>query len=257
MSDVDGKSSKVAVVTGAGSGIGKHVALRLLGAGYRVVLAGRRAGLLEQAIAEAAEDRRAHALAVPTDVTDPASVDALFARVDTAYGRLDLLFNNAGTSAPGVGFEDLTVEQWRGVIDVNLTGAFLCAQAAYRLMKRQTPQGGRIINNGSISAHAPRPNSAPYTASKHAITGLTKSIALDGRKYGIACGQIDIGNAATDMAARLGEGALQANGTILAEPLMDVKHVADTVLFMDSLPPDANALFVTVMATTMPFVGRG
>ncbi len=257
MGDIGGKASKVAVVTGAGSGIGKHVALGLLDAGYRVVLAGRRAGLLEQTIAEAAEERRAHALAVPTDVTDPESVEALFARVDAVHGRLDLLFNNAGANAPGIAFEDLTFEQWRGVIDVNLTGAFLCAQAAYRQMKRQSPQGGRIINNGSVSAHAPRPHSAPYTSSKHAITGLTKSIALDGRNHGIACGQIDIGNAATDMAARLGTGTLQANGTVQAEPLMDVKHVTDTVLFMDSLPPDANALFVTVMATTMPFVGRG
>ncbi len=252
-----GDLGKVAVVTGAGSGIGRHVAVGLLKAGYRVALAGRRAEWLAQTAAAAGEERAAAALAVPTDVTDPASVDALFARVEAAFGRIDLLFNNAGTNVPGVAFEDLTPDQWHGVLDVNLTGAFLCAQAAYRLMKRQTPPGGRIINNGSVSAQAPRPNSVPYTASKHAITGLTKAISLDGRKHGIACGQIDIGNAATDMAARLGQGTLQANGTILAEPLMDVKNVVDAVLFMDGLPAEANVPFLTVMATTMPLVGRG
>lgn len=251
------KLGKVALVTGAGTGIGKTAALALLGAGYRVVLVGRRFNLLENAISEAPAEQRTRGLPLTADVSDPTSVETLFAKVLDVYGRLDLLFNNAGASAPGIAFEDLSYKQWRNVIDVNLTGAFLCAQAAFRLMKRQSPKGGRIINNGSLSAHAPRPHSAPYTASKHAITGLTKSIALDGREYGIACGQIDIGNAATDMASRLGEGALQANGQIRPEPLMDTKNVADTVLFMDSLPPQANALFVTVMATAMPFVGRG
>ncbi|PWC78838.1 SDR family oxidoreductase [Azospirillum sp. TSH64] len=257
MADTLDKVGKVAVVTGAGSGIGRSVALGLLDAGYRVVLAGHRADRLDATIAQVAERKRTHVLALPIDVADPAAVDALFAEVERVYGRLDLLFNNAGTNVPGVPFEDLSHDQWRSVIDVNLTGAFLCAQAAYRLMKRQSPQGGRIINNGSLSAHAPRPYSAPYTASKHAITGLTKSIALDGRNHGIACGQIDIGNAATDMAAKLGKGALQPNGSVQPEPLMDMKSVTDTVLYMDGLPPQANALFVTVMATTMPFVGRG
>jgi NAD(P)-dependent dehydrogenase (short-subunit alcohol dehydrogenase family) len=247
---------KVAVVTGAGTGIGKAVAIALLKDGYRVVLAGRRREPLEQAIAEAKASGGA-ALAIPTDVSDPESVSALFARTRQTYGRLDLLFNNAGVGAPAINLEDLTVEHWKNVIDINLTGAFLCTQEAIRLMKSQQPRGGRIINNGSISAHAPRPNSAPYTATKHAITGLTKSTSLDGRKYDIACGQIDIGNAATDMAAKMAKGVPQANGEIAIEPLMDVGHVASAVLYMASLPLDANVQFLTVMATKMPFVGRG
>jgi NAD(P)-dependent dehydrogenase (short-subunit alcohol dehydrogenase family) len=247
---------KVAVVTGAGTGIGKAVAIALLKDGYRVVLAGRRREPLEQAIAEAKASSGA-ALAVPTDVSDPESVSALFARTRQTYGRLDLLFNNAGVGAPAINLEDLTVEHWKNVVDINLTGVFLCTQEAIRLMKTQQPRGGRIINNGSISAHAPRPNSAPYTATKHAITGLTKSTSLDGRKYDIACGQIDIGNAATDMAAKMAKGVPQANGEIAIEPLMDVGHVASAVLYMASLPLDANVQFLTVMATKMPFVGRG
>jgi len=249
-------SPKVAVVTGAGTGIGKAVALALLKNGYRVALAGRRREPLEQAIAEAAAPAGA-ALAVPTDVGDAGSVGALFARVRDAFGRLDLLFNNAGVGAPAINLEDLTYEQWKSVVDINLTGCFLCTQEAFRLMKSQQPRGGRIINNGSISAHAPRPNSAPYTATKHAITGLTKSTSLDGRKYDIACGQIDIGNAATDMAMKMAKGVPQANGQIAVEPLMDVAHVASAVLYMASLPLDANVQFLTVMATKMPFVGRG
>jgi NAD(P)-dependent dehydrogenase (short-subunit alcohol dehydrogenase family) len=249
-------SGKVAIVTGSGSGIGKAVALAMLKDGYSVALAGRRA----DALAQTAKDAGAageRALAVPTDVTDPKSVAALFAATKKRFGRLDVLFNNAGQNAPGVPLEELTFEQWKNVVDANLTGAFLCTQEAFRLMKDQTPRGGRIINNGSISAHAPRPNSAPYTASKHGITGLTKSTSLDGRKYDIACGQIDIGNALTEMAARMAKGVPQANGTIAVEPLMDVAHVASTVLYMASLPVDANVQFVTVMATKMPFVGRG
>ncbi len=249
-------SPKVAVVTGAGTGIGKAVAVAFLKNGYRVVLAGRRREPLEQAIAEAAAASGA-ALAVPTDVSDPESVGALFARTKQTYGRLDVLFNNAGVGAPPINLEDLTVEQWKNVVDINLTGVFLCTQEAIRIMKSQQPRGGRIINNGSISAHAPRPNSAPYTATKHAITGLTKSTSLDGRKYDIACGQIDIGNAATEMAARMAKGVPQANGEIAIEPLMDVAHVASSVLYMASLPLDANVQFLTVMATKMPFVGRG
>ena len=247
---------KVAVVTGAGTGIGKAVTLALLADGYRVTLAGRRKEKLEQAVAEAGP-AGARALIVPTDVGDPAAVRALFARAQQAFGRLDLLFNNAGIGAPAVPLEDLTWEQWKAVVDVNLTGAFLCTQEAFRIMKRQDPRGGRIINNGSISAHAPRPNSAPYTATKHAITGLTKSTALDGRTYDIACGQIDIGNAATDLAARMARGVPQANGTVAVEPLMDVRHVAEAVLTMARLPLDANVQFMTIMATKMPFVGRG
>ena len=247
---------KVAVVTGAGTGIGKAVTLALLADGYRVTLAGRRKEKLEQAVAEAGP-AGARALIVPTDVGDPAAVRALFARAQQAFGRLDLLFNNAGIGAPAVPLEDLTWEQWKAVVDVNLTGAFLCTQEAFRIMKRQDPRGGRIINNGSISAHAPRPNSAPYTATKHAITGLTKSTALDGRTYDIACGQIDIGNAATDLAARMARGVPQANGTVAVEPLMDVRHVADAVLTMARLPLDTNVQFMTIMATKMPFVGRG
>jgi NAD(P)-dependent dehydrogenase (short-subunit alcohol dehydrogenase family) len=248
--------SKVAIVTGAGSGIGKAVALALVDAGYRVALAGRRADALENTVA-AARERRGEALAVPTDVGNPDSVAALFARVQERFGRLDVLFNNAGIGAPGVPLEELSVEQLRAVIDTNLLGAFLCTQHAIRMMKAQTPRGGRIINNGSISAHAPRPNSAPYTATKHAITGLTKSTSLDGRPFDIACGQIDIGNAATDMAARMAHGVPQANGQIAIEPLMDVEHVASAVVYMASLPLTANVQFMTVMATKMPFVGRG
>jgi NAD(P)-dependent dehydrogenase (short-subunit alcohol dehydrogenase family) len=249
-------NGKIALVTGAGSGVGRATALALLREGYAVVLAGRRADALAQTVAEAGPDAT-RALAVPADVSDEASVRRLFEKARERFGRLDLLFNNAGTGAPPLPFEELTGEQWRQVINVNLTGAFLCSQAAFRLMKEQTPRGGRIINNGSISAHAPRPNSAPYTASKHALTGLTKSTALDGRQYDIACGQIDIGNADTVMAARTKEGVLQANGQIAAEPTMDVEHVARAVVYMASLPLDANVLFLTVMATKMPFVGRG
>jgi NAD(P)-dependent dehydrogenase (short-subunit alcohol dehydrogenase family) len=248
--------SKVAIVTGAGTGIGKAVAVALLKEGYGVALAGRRREPLEQA-AKASGAPGPRALVVPTDVSSPESVRALFAKTREAFGRLDLLFNNAGVSAPGVPLEDLTLEQWRSVVDINLTGAFLCTQEAFRLMKGQTPRGGRIINNGSISAHAPRPNSAPYTATKHAITGLTRSTSLDGRKYDIACGQIDIGNAATEMAARMAKGVPQANGEIAVEPLMDVEHVARAVVYMASLPLESNVLFMTVMATKMPFVGRG
>ena len=247
---------KVAVVTGAGTGIGKHSALALLEEGYAVVLAGRRKEPLEETAAEA-KSAAARALVVPTDVGDPAAVRALFARTTEAFGRLDLLFNNAGIGAPPAPLEDLTYEQWKAVVDVNLTGAFLCTQEAFKLMKAQDPRGGRIINNGSISAHVPRPNSAPYTATKHAITGLTRSTSLDGRKYDIACGQIDIGNAATEMAARMATGVPQASGTIAVEPLMDVDHVASAVLYMASLPLDANIQFITVMATKMPFIGRG
>lgn len=245
--------AKVAVVTGAGSGIGRAVALALVGAGYKVALAGRRREQLE----ETAEEAGKSALAVPTDVSDPASVAALFAKTKEAFGRVDLLFNNAGTGAPPVPFDELTDEQWRNVVDVNLNGMFYCAREAVRLMKQQDPRGGRIINNGSISAHAPRPNSAPYTSTKHAVTGLTKSISLDCRPFDIVCGQIDIGNAATDMTAKMVEGVLQANGTRAPEPRMDVQAVAQAVLYMDSLTLDANVLFITVMANKMPFVGRG
>jgi NAD(P)-dependent dehydrogenase (short-subunit alcohol dehydrogenase family) len=247
---------KVAVVTGAGTGIGKHSALALLEEGYAVVLAGRRKEPLEETAAEA-KSAASRALVVPTDVGDPAAVRALFARTMEAFGRLDLLFNNAGIGAPPAPLEDLTYEQWKAVVDVNLTGAFLCTQEAFRIMKSQQPRGGRIINNGSISAHAPRPNSAPYTSTKHAITGLTKSTALDGRKYDIACGQIDIGNAETPLTARMKKGVPQANGSIAVEPTMDVRHVARAVVYMASLPLDANVQFLTVMATKMPFVGRG
>ena len=249
-------SDKVAVVTGAGTGIGKAAALALLNDGYRVALAGRRKERLEQAVKDAGP-AGAQALVVPTDVSDPQSVRALFARTKEAFGRLDVLFNNAGINAPGIPLEELSYEQWKAVVDINLTGVFLCTQEAFKLMKSQDPRGGRIINNGSISAHAPRPNSAPYTATKHAITGLTKSTSLDGRKYDIACGQIDIGNAATEMAARMAKGVPQANGAVTVEPLMDVSHVANAVLYMAGLPLDANVQFITVMATKMPFVGRG
>src|SRR3954454_7274248 len=238
------KGDKVAIVTGAGSGIGKAPAPALLKEGYSVVFAGRRKEALDAAIKEGRGGKRA--LAVATDVTDPASVKALFAAAKKAFGRLDVLFNNAGTGAPPVPLEDLTLEQWRRVVDVNLTGAFLCTREAFRLMKGQTPRGGRIINNGSISGHTPRPNSAPYTATKHAITGLTKSTALDGRKYDIACGQIDIGNADTEMTARMKAGVRQANGALLAEPTMEIDAVVRAVLYMASLPLDANVLFMTV-----------
>jgi NAD(P)-dependent dehydrogenase (short-subunit alcohol dehydrogenase family) len=247
---------KVALVTGAGSGIGRAVALALASEGYSVVLAGRRDAELKRTAAMAAPSG-GKTLPVPTDVGKPASVRALFTRTQQEFGRLDVLFNNAGISAPGVPMEDLPYEQWAAVVDVNLTGAFLCAQEAIGLMKAQQPRGGRIINNGSISAHAPRPNSAPYTATKHAITGLTKCISLDCRKYDIACGQIDIGNAATEMTERMMAGVPQANGTTMVEPRIDVQHVAEAVLFMANLPLDANVQFMTVMATKMPFVGRG
>ena len=247
---------KVALVTGAGSGIGRASALALLGAGFHVVLAGRRADALEatRSAAGAAADR---VLVVPTDATDPAAVEALFAATKDAFGRLDVLFNNAGTGAPPIPLEELTIEQWRTVVDINLTAVFLCTQQAFVLMKSQSPRGGRIINNGSISAHAPRPFSSPYTATKHAITGLTKATSLDGRAYDIACGQIDIGNAATEMTTRMAKGVPQASGELAVEPTMNVQHVADTVVHMASLPLDANIQFVTVMATRMPFVGRG
>ena len=245
-----------ALVTGAGSGIGRAVALALLGKGYRVALAGRRREALEETVRAAADDG-ARMLAVPTDVGDEAAVRALFQRVERHFGRLDLLFNNAGTGGPPLPFDELTLEQWNTVVAVNLTGAFLCAREAFALMKRQSPRGGRIINNGSISAHAPRPNSAPYTATKHAVTGLTRSLSLDGRAHDIACGQIDIGNAATGMADRIKQGVPQANGEIMPEPVMDVRHVADAVLYMAGLPLDANVQFMTVMATKMPFIGRG
>jgi len=248
--------TKVALVTGAGTGIGKAVALAFLQEGYRVTLTGRRKELLEQAVKEAGT-AAGQALIVPTDVRDPASVRALFTKTKEAFGRLDVLFNNAGVSAPGISLEDLSYEQWQAVVDTNLTGAFLCTQEAFKIMKSQEPRGGRIINNGSISAHAPRPNSAPYTSTKHAMTGLTKSTALDGRKYDIACGQIDIGNALTEMAAVMTRGVPQANGSLAVEPVMDVQHVARAVLHMADLPLDTNVLFMTVMATKMPFVGRG
>jgi NAD(P)-dependent dehydrogenase (short-subunit alcohol dehydrogenase family) len=248
--------TKVALVTGAGTGIGKAVALAFLQEGYRVTLTGRRKELLEQAVIEAGA-AAGQALIVPTDVRDPASVRALFTKTKEAFGRLDVLFNNAGVSAPGIAFEELSYEQWQAVVDTNLTGAFLCTQEAFKIMKSQEPHGGRIINNGSISAHAPRPNSAPYTATKHAMTGLTKSTALDGRKYDIACGQIDIGNALTEMAAVMTRGVPQANGSLAVEAVMDVQHVARAVLHMAALPLDTDILFMTIMATKMPFVGRG
>ena len=248
--------NKVAIITGAGSGIGRAVALAMQSAGYSVVLAGRRLANLEQTAAMAD-----HAVGkmrpVSTDVSQPDAVRALFARTRDEFGRLDILFNNAGVEAPRIGIEDLSYEQWSNVVNVNLTGAFLCAQEAIRLMKTQRPRGGRIINNGSLSAHVPRPHSAPYTATKHAITGLTKCISLDGRKHDIACGQIDIGNAVTEMTEKWAVGAQQANGETIVEPRLDVRHVAEAVLYMASLPLDANVQFMTVMATKMPFVGRG
>jgi len=246
---------KVAIVTGAGSGVGKAVSLALLSEGYHVALAGRRQDALQQTVAEAGAAGE-RALAVPTDVGDPDAVRNLFAKTKEAFGRLDVLFNNAGTGARGL-LEDLTDEQWQGVVATNLNGPFYCTREAFKIMKDQDPRGGRIINNGSVSAHTPRPNSSPYTSTNHAITGLTKATALDGRKYDIACGQIDIGNALTPMAAHMTQGVLQPNGEMVAEPVIDVEHVAQTVLHMASLPLDANILFVTVMATKMPFVGRG
>jgi NAD(P)-dependent dehydrogenase (short-subunit alcohol dehydrogenase family) len=243
----------VAVVTGAGSGIGRRVSLDLLAAGYRVVLAGRRVSTLDETAAGAAGST----LVVPTDVTDPAAVRDLFARARDRYGRVDVLFNNAGAFGTSASIADVSYEQWRAVVDTNLTGAFLCAQEAFRTMRDQSPQGGRIINNGSISAHVPRPFAVGYTATKHAVTGLTKQIALEGRPYRIACGQIDIGNAATDMTAAMSQGVPQAGGQIAPEPKMDVAHAASAVVYMAGLPLDANVLFLTVMATTMPYVGRG
>jgi len=247
---------KVAIVTGAGTGIGKHVAVALLQAGYSVVLAGRRKEVLEAAAREA-DAAGSQILVVPTDVSEPSSVRALFARTNDTFGRLDLLFNNAGISAPPVALEELTPQQWRAVVEVNLTGVFFCTQEAFKLMKSQRPRGGRIINNGSISAHTPRPNSAPYTATKHAITGLTKSTSLDGRPYDIACGQIDIGNAGTAMTEKMKSGVAQADGSTAVEPTMDPRDVARAVVYMASLPLDANVQFLTVMATKMPFIGRG
>ena len=248
--------NKIALVTGAGSGIGRASAIALLNAGYHVVLAGRRIEALQQTALDAGE-AGSRALAVPADLTDPVAVAALFERTRNAFGRLDLLFNNAGMGAPAVPMDELSFEQWKAVVDINLTGVFLCTQQAFKLMKTQTPRGGRIINNGSISAHVPRPFSAPYTATKHAITGLTRATSLDGRAFDIACGQIDIGNAATDMTERMTQGVLQPGGELLPEPRMDVRHVADAVVHMASLPLSANIQFITVMATNMPFIGRG
>ena len=249
-------ATKVALVTGAGTGIGKHSALALMREGYAVVLAGRRKDLLEATAAEG-KATGSPSLVVPTDVSDPESIRALFAKTKDTFGRLDLLFNNAGIGAPPVPMEDLPFEKWKAVVDTNLTGSFICTQEAIKIMKSQQPRGGRIINNGSISAHAPRPFSVAYTATKHAITGLTKSTSLDGRKYDIACGQIDVGNAATEMTERMKKGVPQANGTVEVEPTMDVQNVAKAVVYMASLPLDANVQFLTVMATKMPFVGRG
>ena len=249
-------SEKIALVTGAGSGIGRAVVLAFLRNGFRVVLAGRRVAALQETI-KIAQASESQLLAVTTDVTDPASVRALFQQTEQGFGRLDVLFNNAGAGIPAAQLEDVTYEQWQRVVATNLTGPFLCTQEAFRLMKRQTPGVGRIINNGSLSAHVPRPSSAPYTATKHAVTGLTRSTSLDGRNYNIACGQIDIGNAATEMAARIGEGVQQADGSTRAEPLIDVSLVADAVLYMANLPLEANVQFMTVMATKMPYIGRG
>jgi NAD(P)-dependent dehydrogenase (short-subunit alcohol dehydrogenase family) len=248
--------NKTALVTGAGTGVGRAVALALLKDGYRVALAGRRKEMLEQTASLAGVAAKS-ALIVPTDVGKPDQVKALFAKIQQEFGRIDVIFNNAGGNAPGVAFEDLSFEKWQSVVDVNLTGMFLCAQAAFRMMKDQAPRGGRIINNGSISAHAPRPGSAPYTATKHGVTGLTKTIALDGRPYDIACGQVDIGNAISPMTERMAQGVKQANGTTAPEPRMDPVHVGNAVVFMANLPPDVNVLTMTIMATKMPFVGRG
>ena len=248
--------NRVAMVTGAGSGVGRAATLALLREGYRVALAGRRREKLDQTVSEA-EEARPRALVVPTDVTDPAAVGALFDRTREAFGRLDVLFNNAGVGLPPVPIEDLEYDQWKHVVDVNLNGMFLCAQAAVRLMKSQDPRGGRIINNGSISAQSPRPHSTPYTATKHAVTGLTKCLALDGRPFDIACGQIDIGNAGTQMTAGMAKGVPQADGSIATEPTMDVAHVGRAVVYMANLPLDANVPFITLMATKMPYMGRG
>ena len=250
------KDQKISIVTGAGTGVGKAASLALADEGWTIVLAGRRKDPIE-AVTNEIKSRGGNALAIVTDTSDTKSVKGLFEETKRAFGRLDLLFNNAGINAPGVSLEDLSLEQWTEVVNVNLTGVFLCTQEAFRLMKTQTPMGGRIINNGSISAHVPRPGSAPYTATKHAVTGLTRSTSLDGRKYGIACGQIDIGNALTEMAARMTKGVPQADGSIQVEPVMDVSNVGKTVAHMASLPMDANVQFVTVMATNMPFIGRG
>ncbi|MES2413264.1 MAG: SDR family oxidoreductase [Pseudomonadota bacterium] len=255
MGSNDKSGKRIALVTGAGTGIGRAVALALLADGYSVVLTGRRVEPLEAVIAESGAAARA--LAVPADVGKPESVAALFATIAARFGRLDVLFNNAGVSGMGMPFEDITFDHWQNIVNINLTGSFLCAQNAFRMMRDQVPQGGRIINNGSISAHTPRPNSAPYTSTKHAITGLTKSISLDGRKYGIACGQIDIGNAMTELSARMAKGVPQANGEIAIEPMMDVREVADAVVHMASLPLSTNVQTMTIMATNMPFVGRG
>lgn len=251
------KTGAIALVTGGGTGVGRAIAKALAQAGYRVVISGRRADVLEAAAAALGTETGGEVHAMAADVGDPASVKALFDRIVETFGRLDLLVNNAGISAPGVPMEEITFEQWSAVVGANLTGAFLCTQAAFRIMKAQTPRGGRIINNGSISATTPRPNSAPYTATKHAITGLTKSTALDGRNFDIACGQIDIGNAGTDMTQKIAAGVIQANGSIAAEPTIDPVHIANAVSYMASLPLDANVLTMTVMATKMPFVGRG
>ena len=250
------KDQKISIVTGAGTGVGKSASLALADEGWTIVLAGRRKDPIE-AVANEIKSQGGNALAIVTDTSDTKSVKGLFEETKRAFGRLDLLFNNAGTNAPGVSLEDLSFEQWTNVVNVNLTGVFLCTQEAFRLMKTQTPMGGRIINNGSISAHVPRPGSAPYTATKHAVTGLTRSTSLDGRKYNIACGQIDIGNALTEMAARMTKGVPQADGSIQVEPVMDVANVGKTVAHMASLPMEANVQFVTVMATNMPFIGRG
>lgn len=250
------ESEKSVIITGAGSGIGRAVALAMLQAGFRVTLAGRRLEALQQTLSLAKQDASG-GIAVATDVTDPLSVEKLFGEAAAAFGRVDVLFNNAGVSAPGVPLEEVSFADWKRVVDVNLTGVFLCTQQAFRQMKQQTPAGGRIINNGSVSAWAPRPNSASYTATKHAITGLTKSTSLDGRRHNIACGQIDIGNAGTDMTSKMASGVPQANGTTAAEPTIDVRHIADAVIYMARLPLDANVQFMTVMATSMPLVGRG
>jgi NAD(P)-dependent dehydrogenase (short-subunit alcohol dehydrogenase family) len=250
------EQARIALVTGAGSGIGKRTSLLLFQAGYSVVLAGRRGEPLERMVQEAGVSP-SRSLIMPTDVSDPQAVSALFAATEEKFGRLDVLFNNAGVGAPAIPLEELSFEQWRTVLETCVTGTFLCTQQAFRLMKQQYPRGGRIINNGSVSAHTPRPKSAPYTAAKHAITGLTKSTALDGRAFDIACGQIDIGNAATEMTARMNEGVLQADGSVAAEATIDAEHVAQAVLYMANLPLDVNVPFITVMATGMPFMGRG
>lgn len=249
-------NGRVAIVTGAGTGIGKHSALALLRDGYSVVLAGRRIESLESTLSEA-EEARERAISVPTDVGDPASVKALFSRTMEDFGRLDVLFNNAGTGSPPDNLEDLTFEQWKRVVDTNLTGTFLCTQEAFRIMKNQDPMGGRVINNGSISAYVPRPNSAPYTSTKHGVAGLTKSTSLDGRKYNIACSQIDIGNADTEMTDRMNTGILQAHGAVVPEPRFDVNHVAESIVYISNLPLETNIQFMTIMATKMPYIGRG